>query len=222
MLIGIFLTGFTLIGHLFTGEMIIPSESGAWEVPTPRQGGEGRARPVLLNVKAVEMDHTVPTVGWVVQEVARPGKLHADKVLPLLKQHEMPLNMLKAFKMGTPITLPTGEVNGQPLLLRLICVYLSIYIFIYRSMYLSVCLSIYLSICLSVYLSIYPSICLSVADRRGERTAPSLTLDMCLSIYIYVSIYVSICLSVYLSIYLSVCLSIYLSIYMSVRCRQER
>jgi ribonuclease Z len=60
-------------------------------------------------VRAVELDHTVPTVGWVLEEEVRPGRLQAKHVLPILEQHGIPRSVLRSFKMGTPIPLPDGS-----------------------------------------------------------------------------------------------------------------
>ena len=55
------------------------------------------------------MDHTVPTVGWVLDEMKRPGALDADQILPILNEHNIPHRRLRDFKTGTPIELPNGE-----------------------------------------------------------------------------------------------------------------
>jgi hypothetical protein len=60
------------------------------------------------------MDHTVPTVGYVLDEVSRPGALHASRIHPILHAHGIPLHQLRHFKNGSPIELPTGE--SRPLL----------------------------------------------------------------------------------------------------------
>lgn len=65
-----------------------------------------------MSVHAVELDHTVPTVGWVLTEQPRPGKLDAEAVLPLLREHNVHPRVLREFKSGSPITLPDG--TGPP------------------------------------------------------------------------------------------------------------
>eukprot|EP00962_Isochrysis_galbana_P017861 scaffold5143_cov119-Isochrysis_galbana.AAC.9 len=60
------------------------------------------------------MDHTVPTVGYVLDEISRPGALHANRIHPILKAHDLPLKLLREFKTGTPIPLPTGTSTRCP------------------------------------------------------------------------------------------------------------
>jgi len=81
----------------------IEAEGGVWRLPL----GHNAPR---LSVEAIELDHTVPTVGWVLTETPRPGKLDADAIVPLLKQHSVGLNLLRDFKLGVPIELPDGTV----------------------------------------------------------------------------------------------------------------
>lgn len=59
-------------------------------------------------VKAVEIEHTVPTVGYIFEERPRPGRLNADKIHPILAEHGIQRSVLGGFKNGTPIDLPDG------------------------------------------------------------------------------------------------------------------
>ena len=63
-----------------------------------------------LAVRAVELSHTVPTVGWTLVEAPRAGALHAETVKPLLAKHELPFALLRSFKQGQPIELPDGTI----------------------------------------------------------------------------------------------------------------
>ncbi len=68
---------------------------------------ERDATPDGLVVRAAPMVHTVPCVGFVVEERARPGRLNAEKVRPLIqanleelksKGYSDPMKLMKAFK----------------------------------------------------------------------------------------------------------------------------
>jgi len=85
------------------GLTLLPEEDGSWLVPASPMD-------LPIAVRAVELDHTVPTVGWVLTEEPRPGKLSPGKVVPLLKKHQMPLMLLQKLKAGIPIELPDGQV----------------------------------------------------------------------------------------------------------------
>ena len=42
----------------------------------------------LMSVKAAPMQHTIPCVGYVVQEDERAGRLNIEKIRPLVEQHK--------------------------------------------------------------------------------------------------------------------------------------
>jgi ribonuclease Z len=84
------------------GESIEPDADGVWRLPM-----DEHAPP--LTIEALELDHSVPTVGWVLTERSRPGKLDPS-VIPILKKHSIRLTQLKSFKLGVPIELPDGTV----------------------------------------------------------------------------------------------------------------
>ena len=52
---------------------LMPDADGSWEVPPPLKSSAGGRRRLPAIVRAVELDHTVPTVGWVVQEAQQQG-----------------------------------------------------------------------------------------------------------------------------------------------------
>ena len=83
------------------GQDIEPNQLGTWDIPI-------HATEPRVSVEAVELDHSVPTVGYVVTEDPRPGKLDADAILPILHSYDVPLPRLREFKRGTPIDLPDG------------------------------------------------------------------------------------------------------------------
>ena len=84
------------------GEDLRPSEEGVWAIPM------GADEPAFT-IEAIELDHTVPTVGWILTERPRPGKLNAEAVVPLLKAQDVPLSALRDFKRGVPIPMPDGS-----------------------------------------------------------------------------------------------------------------
>ena len=61
---------------------IWPEEDGAWSVPHPTaHGGRAAPRAPKMRIRAVEMDHTVPTVGWLLEEYPRPGAPHTHRII---------------------------------------------------------------------------------------------------------------------------------------------
>ena len=86
------------------GLSLAPSADGTWSVPL----GDG-APPV--DVTAIELEQqAVPTVGWVLSEEPRPGKLDAVAVKPLLVAQGVSLRAMRDLKSGVAITLPDGTV----------------------------------------------------------------------------------------------------------------
>lgn len=64
-------------------EPIAPCEDGTWRIPPMEHGPPA-------TVRAVELAHSVPTVGWIVEEESRPGALHAHKIHPILQARATP------------------------------------------------------------------------------------------------------------------------------------
>ncbi|KAL1520945.1 hypothetical protein AB1Y20_022504 [Prymnesium parvum] len=64
------------------GETIFPEPDGSWVIPIAQSE-------LPFAVRAVELNHTVPTVGWVLTEEPRPGKLNPQRLLPLIRQHNL-------------------------------------------------------------------------------------------------------------------------------------
>ena len=85
-------------------EPLYPSDDGSWHIPPMEHGPP-------VSVRAVEIAHTVPTVGYIVEEAPRPGALHAEKVVPLLKKERVKLSEIKRLKQGETLTLPSGLVR---------------------------------------------------------------------------------------------------------------
>lgn len=85
------------------GAVLQPNGDGSWDVPMAV--GEPP-----VTVKAVELDHTVPTVGWVVTENPRAGKIDAARVRPLLAAQGVHVSAMRELKDGKPLTLPDGSV----------------------------------------------------------------------------------------------------------------
>ena len=84
------------------GQLILQEEDGSWIVPSSPTDPP-------VQVQAVELEHTVPTVGWVLTEIPRTGRLNPVKVKPLLKKHNLSPKVLKGLKEGIDIKLPNGE-----------------------------------------------------------------------------------------------------------------
>lgn len=67
------------------GTDTMPASDGTWwtlfdDVPADDRGGSATIR-----VSAAPIHHTVPTVGYIVAEDSKPGRLLVDKVMPLLE-----------------------------------------------------------------------------------------------------------------------------------------
>ena len=69
----------------------------------------GNAEPPIT-VTALELDHTVPTVGWVLTEEPRAGKLNSAAVKPLLRAHGLSLKVMRSLKAGAQLRLPDGTI----------------------------------------------------------------------------------------------------------------
>ena len=68
-------------------------------------------------VSAGEIIHSIPSLGFVVQEQPLPGKLTRDLVTlynDKIKTHSLPRNTLSLIQNGETITLPTGEQLHPP------------------------------------------------------------------------------------------------------------
>ena len=84
------------------GMNIEPNGNGTWSVPL-------REHEPPVDVSAVELDHTVPTVGWVVTEAPRAGSVDSKKLLPVLREHGIDRKAVASIKAGTPLQLPDGS-----------------------------------------------------------------------------------------------------------------
>lgn len=100
------------------GRNIVPEPDGTWALLSTPFGEEGR-----LTVRAAPVRHSAPTVGYVVEEDAKRGRLRPDAVLPLLERnrHRLrdewgvhdPRSLFKKIKLlgpGEQIELPDGAV----------------------------------------------------------------------------------------------------------------
>jgi len=87
------------------GETLEPGDDGIWRIPLGDNHDMSQ-----VSVEAIELDHTVPTVGWVLREAPRPGHLDAAAIIPLLKAQGVPFENLKKVKQGIPLELPDGSV----------------------------------------------------------------------------------------------------------------
>jgi ribonuclease Z len=70
-----------------------------------------------ISVSAGEIIHSIPSIGYIIQESPFPGKLQYEIVktyLSHLKTHNLPKNTLSLIQNGSIITLPTGEKLYPP------------------------------------------------------------------------------------------------------------
>ena len=69
----------------------------------------------LVTVSAAPILHSVPCVGYVVDERPVPGKMDPRKYVPELKRTETPMSVMSALQRGEAVTLADGTVlHGPP------------------------------------------------------------------------------------------------------------
>lgn len=69
----------------------------------------------VVSVSAAPILHSVPCVGYVVQEAPVPGKMDPKKYVPELKRTKTPMNVMSRLQKGESITLSDGTVlHGPP------------------------------------------------------------------------------------------------------------
>lgn len=71
-------------------------------------------RDTLLTVSAAPILHSVPCVGYVVQELPIPGKMDPKKYIPELKRTKAPMSLMSRLQQGESVTLPDGTVLRGP------------------------------------------------------------------------------------------------------------
>jgi ribonuclease Z len=104
------------------GRDIQPDPDGTWSLLRTPYGDDGG----YLTVRAAPLRHTAPTVGYVVTEDDKPGRLLPEVVMPLLLRNSArlreewgvrnPNSLLKTIKalgVGESLTLPDGTVIRQ-------------------------------------------------------------------------------------------------------------
>jgi ribonuclease Z len=67
-----------------------------------------------IAVSAAPIAHSVPCVGYVVQEAPIPGKMDPGKYVPALKRTGAAMKLLSALQQGESVTLPDGTVLQGP------------------------------------------------------------------------------------------------------------
>ncbi|KAG8467828.1 hypothetical protein KFE25_006880 [Diacronema lutheri] len=82
---------------------IAPDSSGVWHIPP-------LASDPPMRVRAAELSHRVPTVGFAALEDERPGGVDAASLLPILAAEGVPASAIGALKRGEPLSLPSGRV----------------------------------------------------------------------------------------------------------------
>ncbi|KAI0722640.1 Metallo-hydrolase/oxidoreductase [Earliella scabrosa] len=87
------------------GRNIPQSEGGAW--PAIFDGP-------LVSVSAAPILHSVPCVGYVVQEHPVPGKVDPKKYIPELKRTKTPMSAMSRLQKGESVTLADGTVLHGP------------------------------------------------------------------------------------------------------------
>ena len=103
------------------GRNIEPADDGSWWTLLTNPFGEAPSEGAL-RVRAAPVRHTAPTVGFVIDEASKPGRLQPERVLPLLERNRAALRdagvpdprvLLKKVKALGPdeeLRLPDGAV----------------------------------------------------------------------------------------------------------------
>ncbi|KAI1796078.1 Metallo-hydrolase/oxidoreductase [Ganoderma leucocontextum] len=68
----------------------------------------------LVSVSAAPILHSVPCVGYVVDELPVPGKMDPQKYLPDLKRTKTPMSAMRRLQQGESVTLSDGTVLHGP------------------------------------------------------------------------------------------------------------
>eukprot|EP00040_Diaphanoeca_grandis_P001597 m.18951 g.18951 ORF g.18951 m.18951 type:complete len:520 (-) comp12270_c0_seq1:38-1597(-) len=104
------------------GENVMPEADGTWVVPSLNHDVSG------FTVRAAKLAHSVPTVGYVVEERTYPGTFVDPKVIidRVMKQENLdflkkkgvkqPLSVLRDLKQGQSVTLSDGVVEPSDVL----------------------------------------------------------------------------------------------------------
>lgn len=84
----------------------IPQVGGVWK---------GIFKDDLVNVSAAPILHSVPCVGYVVQEAPVPGKMDPQKYIPSIRRTKTPMSVMSRLQQGESIELSDGTVlHGPP------------------------------------------------------------------------------------------------------------
>ena len=69
----------------------------------------------LVTVSAAPILHSIPCVGYVVNELPVPGKMDPQKYIPELKRTKTPMSVMRQLQQGDSVTLSDGTVlHGPP------------------------------------------------------------------------------------------------------------
>lgn len=99
------------------GLNIVPTLEGPDQQPVFRDilvDDRYRSKHPLVKVHAAPIRHTVPTLGFVIEESPLPGKIPAEYIQSIRKHPEIPMSILKDIKAGNNYTLPDGSVLESP------------------------------------------------------------------------------------------------------------
>ncbi len=87
------------------GRNILQSSAGVWpEI----------FKDALVSVSAAPILHSVPCVGYVVDELPVPGKMDPQKYLPDFKRTKTPMSAMRRLQQGESVTLADGTVLHGP------------------------------------------------------------------------------------------------------------
>lgn len=68
----------------------------------------------VVSVSAAPILHSVPCIGYVVQEKPVPGKMDPKKYIPELKRTKSPMSLMAQLQQGEAVTLSDGTVLQGP------------------------------------------------------------------------------------------------------------
>ena len=84
----------------------IPQVNGIWE---------SIYSDAVISVSAAPICHSVPCIGYVINELPVPGRIDPSKYVPHLKRTNTPISVMRQLQRGLSIKLPDGTVlHGPP------------------------------------------------------------------------------------------------------------
>ncbi|KAF9058059.1 beta-lactamase-like protein [Panaeolus papilionaceus] len=98
----------------FTALPPLPSEAPGRNIPQIDGKWEDIYKDDIVSVSAAPILHSVPCVGFIVQEAPIPGKINPALYKPALQRTNTPMSVMRQLQLGQSITLNDGTVLEGP------------------------------------------------------------------------------------------------------------